>query len=103
MVVGVDQAGHHQAPRRLNDFKIVFGCEARADGCDPVVFDEDVGDRRMMDVAIMVIDLPAPDQQFIGPPFGGTDIMGQFVAKDTLFGPPCLRQDRFGDAPSLRR
>jgi hypothetical protein len=58
--------GTTRRPRRLNDFKIVFGCEARADGCDPVVFDEDVGDRRMMDVAIMVIDLPAPDQQFIG-------------------------------------
>jgi hypothetical protein len=48
------------------------------------------------------------DANWIGHPHvrvrvGGTDIMGQSVVKDALFGLPCLRQDRPGDAPSLRR
>jgi hypothetical protein len=43
---------------------LAVGRETGADRGDRVAYNEDIGDRRVMDIAIVVVDLPAPYQQF---------------------------------------
>ena len=64
MIVRIDQAGHDQPSRRVDHLVLAVGCQIAADRDDFAVFDQDVGDRRLMDVAVMVVDLAAADQQF---------------------------------------
>ena len=62
MVVRIDEARHDQSTGRVDDFVHAVGRKIGADRNDLVVFDQDIGDRRLMDVALMVIDLAAADQ-----------------------------------------
>jgi pilus assembly protein Flp/PilA len=61
--MGIDQAGPDQPTGRIDHFMLAGGCEIGADRGDPAVCNEDIGDRRMMDIAVMVVDLPASNQQ----------------------------------------
>ena len=63
MVVRVDQAGDDELAARI-DHLCVVGREIGADRDDVAVLDQDVGDLRLVDVAVVVVDLAAADQQF---------------------------------------
>jgi hypothetical protein len=61
--MGIDQAGHDQPTGGIDHFMLAVGREMGADRGDAAVCNEDIGDRRMMDIAVMVVDLPASNQQ----------------------------------------
>src|SRR5262245_20245718 len=63
MIVGIDEPGHDQPPRCIDDFVHDVGRNIDADRKYLVVFDQDVGDRRLMDVARVVVDLAPSDQR----------------------------------------
>src|SRR5262249_49735120 len=57
MIMRIDESGHDQSSRGIDDFVHVVGCKIGADRKDLVVFDQNIGDRRLMDIAFMVVDL----------------------------------------------
>ena len=59
----IDEPGHDQAPGCINDFVHDVGCKIGANRKYFVVFDQNIGDRRLMDIALMVINLAASDQR----------------------------------------
>jgi hypothetical protein len=63
MIVRIDEPGHDQPSGCIDDFMRAVGGKIGADRKDLVVFDQDVGERRLMDVALVVVDLAAPDQR----------------------------------------
>src|SRR5262245_25368036 len=63
MVVRVDQPGHQQAARRVDDFLRCVRREIGTDRSDGVALDQDVGDGGFVDVAIVIVDLSAADQR----------------------------------------
>ena len=63
MVMRVDQPRDHQPPRRVDDFRSAVRRKIGADRDDGVVFDQDVGDGGLMDVTVVIVDLPAADQR----------------------------------------
>ena len=63
MVVRVDQAGHHQPPGCIDHLVLAVAREVRSDRDDIAALDQDVGNRRVVDVALMVVDLSTPNQQ----------------------------------------
>ena len=65
MVVRVDGAGHHQPVGGVDDFVAAVNREIAADRDDVAVLDQNIGDRGLMDVAIVIVDLSAADQQSV--------------------------------------
>ena len=63
VVMRIDQAGHHQPAGCVDRFVHALAGEIGTDRGDRVAFDQDIGERRLMDVAFMVIDLAAADQR----------------------------------------
>jgi hypothetical protein len=61
--VSIYKAGHHQPPGGIDDLMLAVGREIGTDRSDPVGVNKNIGDRRMMDIAVMVVDPAAPDQQ----------------------------------------
>src|SRR5215467_9467687 len=62
MIMRVDEAGHHQLARSVNDFRAGVGRQVLPQPLDRLARDEDVGLRRLVDVAVMVVGAAAPDQ-----------------------------------------
>src|SRR4029434_6541935 len=63
MVVRIDKPGQYQPSGRIDDFVHDVGCKIGADGKYLVVFDQDIGDRGLMDIALVVVDLAASDHR----------------------------------------
>src|SRR5262249_38860467 len=63
MIVRIDEPGHDQPSGCIDDFVRAVGKKIGADRMYLVVFDQDVGDRRLMDVALVVVNLAASDQR----------------------------------------
>src|SRR5215217_7413247 len=63
MVMGIDEPGDYQPSRRVDDFIHAVAWQVGAHRNDLVVFDQDIGDRRLMDIPIMVVDLAALNQR----------------------------------------
>jgi hypothetical protein len=66
MIVRIDQPGHDQASGRIDDVVRNLGGKIGANRHDFVVFDQDVRDSRLMDIALVVVDLSASDQRSCG-------------------------------------
>jgi hypothetical protein len=64
--MGVDQPGDQQPPAGLDHLVAGLGRDLGLHRGDGTVFDQEVGAARAMDVAIMLVDLPAADQQSRG-------------------------------------
>ena len=62
MVVRIDQTGHHQPPGGVDDLVLALGREVHPDRNDIAAFDQDVGNGRVMDVAVVVVDMSTPHQ-----------------------------------------
>ena len=58
----IDQARHDQAARRVDHRVGAVGREVGADRGDGVALDKNVGDGRLMHIAVVIVDLPAADQ-----------------------------------------
>jgi hypothetical protein len=63
MIVRIDKPGQYQPSGRIDDFVHDVGCKIGADGKYLVVFDQDIGDRGLMHITIVVVDLAASDQR----------------------------------------
>jgi hypothetical protein len=63
MVVRVDESGHDQASGRIDDLVHAVEGKIATDRKYPVVLDQDVGDRRLMDITLVVVHLTAADQR----------------------------------------
>ncbi len=65
VIVRIDEPGHDQLARRVDDLMRPVGSQVRADRDDIAAVDQDVGDRRPVDVAVVVVDLSASHQQLL--------------------------------------
>src|SRR6516225_5876345 len=54
MIMRIDESGHDQSSGGIDDLVHVVGCKIGADRKDFVVFDQNIGDRRLMDITFMV-------------------------------------------------
>src|SRR3546814_14093343 len=65
MVMGVEHAGHDEPSGRVDRLDRGPGATGKivADGCDFGAFYQDVGNRRHVHVAIVVVNTPAPYHQ----------------------------------------
>jgi len=63
MVVGIDETGQHESPGCVDHLMLAAGRDVGADRRDPAVLDADIGDRRVMHIAVVVVDLPPAYQQ----------------------------------------
>src|SRR5919198_426869 len=63
MVMRIDEPGHGQPSGCIDDFLHALAGKIGADRNYLVVFDENICDRRLMDVAVMVVNLSASDQR----------------------------------------
>src|SRR5262249_27411897 len=63
MIVRIDEPGHDQPSGCIDDFVHGVGGKSGTDRKYLVVFDQDVGERRLMDIALVVVDLAASDQR----------------------------------------
>jgi hypothetical protein len=63
MIVRIDEPGHDQPSGCIDDFVHAVGGKIGADRMYFVIFDQDVGERRLMDVALVVVNLAASDQR----------------------------------------
>src|SRR6266498_2683996 len=63
MIVRIDKPGQYQPSGCIDDFVHDVGCKIGADAKYLVVFDQDIGDRGLMDIALVVVDLAASDQR----------------------------------------
>ena len=66
MVVGVDESRRDQFAGGIYDFDAGFCWQIRSDALDPFAADQDVGLRRLVDVAIVIVDAAAADQNACG-------------------------------------
>ena len=62
MVMGVHEARHDELARGIDDFDAGVSRQVWPDPLDPLAADQDIGLSRLMDVAIMVVDATAADQ-----------------------------------------
>ena len=60
MIVGVDEARDDEPVARVHDLGAA-GVEILSNRDDSAVLDQDVGDLGLMDVAVMIVDLAATD------------------------------------------
>src|SRR5262245_11855724 len=63
VVMRIDEPGYHQPSGCIDDFLHGLAGKIGADRNNLVVFDKNICNRRLMDVAVMVVDLAAPDQR----------------------------------------
>jgi hypothetical protein len=63
MIVRIDKPGHDQPSGCIDDLVHDVGCKIGTNRKYFVVFDQDISDRRLMDIALMVVDLAASDQR----------------------------------------
>jgi hypothetical protein len=78
MIVRVDQAWHDQSVAGVEDCLHAFAWEVASDD-DVTAFDENVGERWFMNVAIVIVDLSASDQKPLGLPAIRASL-GSFIA-----------------------
>src|SRR5437870_4096448 len=63
MVMSIDEPGEDQPPARIDRLMRSFDSEACADSGDFAVLNEDVGEGRAMDIAVVIVDVSAFYQQ----------------------------------------
>src|SRR5262245_5349108 len=63
MIVRIDEPGHDQPSGCIDHFVHGIGCKIGTNRNYLVVFDQGIGDRRLMDIAVVVIYLTASDQR----------------------------------------
>jgi hypothetical protein len=63
MIVRVDKAGNHQMAGRVDRRRRIVHGDVRADLDDAAAPDEDIRDRRLVNVAVEIEDPPAPDEK----------------------------------------
>jgi hypothetical protein len=64
--VRVDQAWHDQSVAGVEDCLHAFAWEVASDRDDIAAFDENVGERWFMNIAVVIVDLSASDQKPLG-------------------------------------
>src|SRR6266508_366845 len=63
MIVRIDKPGQYQPSGCIDDFVHDVGYKIGADAKYLVVFDQDIGDRGLMVITIVVVDLAASDKR----------------------------------------
>jgi hypothetical protein len=130
--MGVDEAGHHELARGVDDSDVGFRRKVWSDALDLLAADQDIDLRRLMNVAIMVVDATAADQNGWDPGGAGhfifpltfaailpiistisTDVLGGGVPKARIankngrlsahFVSPIAKRNRIDDRPKCFR
>jgi hypothetical protein len=59
--MSVDETGHDELARGIDDFDADVSRQVWPDPLDPLAGDQDINPRRLMNVAVMVVDAAAAD------------------------------------------
>ena len=76
----VDQPRNDELARRLDDLDAIGRRDRGRDPLDGLTIDEKIGDCRLMDVAVMVVDASAADQILLGAGLRGHEAPALVVA-----------------------